>query len=101
MHELFLTAGIGDDDRPRALQILQGYCAMKPMEILRRRMFWTAPANSRTSFGRTFLANQGPKASIWRTLQEHLKRQTYVVTLLYDVERGQFPKSEALVEERL
>ena len=100
MHELFLTASLGDDDRPRALQVLQGYCAMKPMEILRRRMFWTGPLARNNGFDPTFIASQGPRTPFWRLLNEQLVRQAYVVTVLYDVEREQFSKPETLPEER-
>jgi len=34
------------------------------------------------------------RAEIWRSLHEQLIRQSYIITLLYDVDRTQFGQSE-------
>jgi mediator of RNA polymerase II transcription subunit 18 len=100
MHELFLTAAIGDEDRQRALQILQGYCAMPPTPLLRRRLYWNGPLVNNRGLDLASLVSQGPRARFWVGLHEQLVRQAYTVLLLYDVKRGQFPKLEALAEEK-
>jgi mediator of RNA polymerase II transcription subunit 18 len=100
MHELFLTAAIGDNDRPKALQILQGYCAMSPTTVLRRRLYWAGPLTHNRGIDSAFIMAQGPKVPSWRALNEQLIRQAYMVTLLYDINRDQFPKPEASAEEK-
>ncbi|KAE8453125.1 hypothetical protein EG329_012312 [Mollisiaceae sp. DMI_Dod_QoI] len=92
MHELFLTTHIGNDDLQRALRILQGYCGMSPVNILRRRLTWEGP-RTRTPKGidPAFITRQPPpKVGQWRGLSEQLARQSYVLTLIYDVDREQF-----------
>lgn len=100
MHELFLTAYISDDDRPRALQILQGYCAMSPTPILRRRLYWNGPLIHNRGFDPAFVAAQGQKARFWSNLNDQLIRQAYTVLLIYDVTRDQFPKPDVPAEEK-
>ena len=100
MHELFLTAGITEFDRPRTLQILQGYCAMSPVPVLRRRLYWNGPLVNNRGFDAMFLAAQGQKTRLWNTLHEQLIRQAYTVILFYDVDRDQFPKPDTPAEEK-
>ena len=102
MHELFLTAHIGDVDRPRALQILQGYCAMSPTPLLRRRLYWNGPLFHNRGLDPAFLMAlaQGQRAQFWRSLHEQLIRQAYIVILLYDITRDQFPRPEVPAEEK-
>jgi mediator of RNA polymerase II transcription subunit 18, fungi type len=100
MHELFLTAHIGNDDLTRSVQILQGYCAMSPTPLLRRRLFWNGPLTHNRGLHPGFLAAQGPKTRLWRSLSEQLIRQAYIVVLLYDITRDQFPKPETPAEEQ-
>lgn len=100
MHELFLTAHIGEEDCPKALQILQGYCAMSPTSILRRRLYWNGPLLHNRGLDPAFIAAQGQRARFWSSLSEQLIRQAYTVLLLYDVTRDQFPKADATAEEK-
>lgn len=99
MHELFLTAHIGEEDCPRALQILQGYCAMSPTPILRRRLYWNGALVHNRGLDQVFITAQGQKARFWSSLHEQLIRQAYTVLLLYDVTRDQFPKVDTPAEE--
>jgi mediator of RNA polymerase II transcription subunit 18 len=100
MHELFLTAAVTEYDRIRALQILQGYCAMSPVPVLRRRLYFNGSPQHNRGFDPAFIAAQGPKARVWSMLNEQMIRQAYTVVLLYDIDRDQFPKPDTPVEER-
>jgi mediator of RNA polymerase II transcription subunit 18 len=101
MHELFLTAQIGEEERPRALQILQGYCAMRPTPVLRRRLYWNGPLVHNRGLDPAFVTAQGQRARFWSNLNEQLIRQAYTVLVLYDVTRDQFPKPDTPVDEKL
>lgn len=100
MHELFLTTTVTDYDRPRALQILQGYCAMSPVAVLRRRLYWNGPLVHNRGFDPALIAAQGQKARLWNALHEQIVRQAYTLILLYDVDREQFAKPGSSTEER-
>jgi mediator of RNA polymerase II transcription subunit 18 len=92
MHELFLTTQVANDDVQKALRILQGYCAMSPVNILRRRMTFEGPRTKNPKgIDPAFITKQPPpKVPQWRGLSEQLARQSYVLTLVYDVDRDQF-----------
>ena len=94
MHELFLTTSIRGEDCSHVTRILQGYCAMKPSPLLRRRLIWGGPTNrnSYKGFAAEFIVSQGSKSAMWRTLSEQIIRQSYFITLLYDIKRDQFPR---------
>ena len=97
MHELFLSTQVANDDLQRALRILQGYCGMKPVSFLRRRLIWEGPRmrNGLKGVEAGFLKDRKPpKDVIWRGLHEQLIRQSYIITLLYDVNRDQFGQGE-------
>lgn len=100
MHELFLTAHISEDDGPRALQILQGYCAMSPTPILRRRLYWNGPLVHNRGLDLASLMPQGQRARFWNSLNEQLIRQAYTILLLYDITQDQFPKSNTPIDEK-
>ena len=100
MHELFLSTSVNNDDLERALRVLQGYCGMKPVKLLRRRLLWEGPRmrNNLKGIDTNFLRSQekvsrenGP---LWRNLHEQLIRTSYVITLIYDVDRDQFGRTE-------
>ena len=100
MHEAFLTAHVADDDQPLALKILQGHCAMKPEYQLHRRMYFQGPRGRVPGFNQAFLARQPPQRSLlWRSLQEQLNRQTYVIQLIYELSRDQFGKPKTAEED--
>ncbi|KAN0108125.1 Mediator complex, subunit Med18 [Hyaloscypha variabilis] len=94
MHELFLSTQVANEDLQRALRILQGYCGMKPVTFLRRRLIWEGPRmrNGLKGIDAGFLKRQSQP--IWRSLHEQLIRQSYIITLLYDVKREQFGEGE-------
>jgi mediator of RNA polymerase II transcription subunit 18, fungi type len=95
MHELFLTAHVPNEDIDRSLRVLQGYCSMNPVSLLRRRLVWEGPRSRQLKgIDPAFIARQGPKAPFWRSLHEQLTRQSYVITLIYDIDREQFGKGE-------
>ena len=76
---------------PTAAKILQGLCEMTPTPILRRRLVWDAPMTNRKSIDAAFIQKQGPKAPLWKILNEQLMRQPYVIQTVYDLEKDQFP----------
>jgi mediator of RNA polymerase II transcription subunit 18 len=95
MHELFLTAQVSGDDLQRSLRVLQGYCGMKPVSLLRRRLIWEGPkSRSLKGIDPAFVKKQGPKQPLWRSLHEQLIRQSYIITLVYDVDRSHFGQLE-------
>jgi mediator of RNA polymerase II transcription subunit 18, fungi type len=96
MHELFLSTQVANDDIQRALRILQGYCGMKPVTLIRRRLMWEGPrTRNLKGIDPTFISKQQPaKEPYWRSLHEQLIRQSYIVTLIYDVDRDQFGRAE-------
>lgn len=92
MHELFLSAHVPNDDVQRALRILQGYCGMSPVTLLRRRLIYEGPRlRQLRGIDPAFVTKQGPgKLPSWRSLHEQLIRQSYVITLVFDVNRDHF-----------
>jgi len=96
MHELFLSTQVANEDLQRALRILQGYCGMKPVTLIRRRLMWEGPrTRSLQGIDPKFLQRQQPvKEPFWRSLHEQLIRQSYIITLIYDVDRDQFGRVE-------
>ena len=93
MHELFLTSIIPDYDLSRAVRILQGYCGMKPQTFLCRRLIWEGPKlrTGLKGIPNDVISKQTPaKAPLWKTLHEQLVRQSYIVTLVYEVEKSAF-----------
>ncbi len=71
---------------------------MKPVNFLRRRLIWEGP-RARTGLkgvDQSIYNRQPPlrERHIWKGLHEQLVRQTYIITLLYDVDRDQFGQGE-------
>jgi mediator of RNA polymerase II transcription subunit 18 len=70
---------------------------MKPVTFLRRRLIWEGPRmrSGLKGIDPGFLHRQSPlREPLWRSLHEQLIRQSYIITLLYDVDRDQFGQSE-------
>ncbi|KAB8288864.1 hypothetical protein EYC80_010767 [Monilinia laxa] len=104
MHELFLSASVENEDVSRALRILQGYCGMIPQQFIRRRLVFEGPRsrNNLKGLDPSFLKQQPPnKLFWWKNLNDQLIRQSYILTLIYDVDRNQFgqPAKEIGSEE--
>jgi hypothetical protein len=94
MHELFLIAPIENDALEQTLKILQGYCVMKPIPTIHRRMFFKGPLSNTKPIDPAFIARQdSEKGPLWKSLSEVLARQAYYVTLLYEMEKNEFPKA--------
>ncbi|KAL2073194.1 hypothetical protein VTL71DRAFT_10518 [Oculimacula yallundae] len=94
-HELFLTAIVANEDLETTLKILQGYCAMSPINVLTRKLTWEGP-RTRTPSGidPRFLKNQPAKnVPEWTGLSAQLARQSYILHLLYEVDRQTFGKA--------
>jgi mediator of RNA polymerase II transcription subunit 18, fungi type len=100
MHELFLSTTVTNEDLQRALRILQGYCGMKPVTFTRRRLIWEGPRarSGLKGVDQGIYKRQPPirEAHLWKGLHEQLVRQSYIITLLYDVDRDQFGQSVKL-----
>ncbi|KAH8685610.1 mediator of RNA polymerase-like protein II transcription subunit 18 [Tricladium varicosporioides] len=93
MHELFLTANIHNEDLSRAVKILQGYCGMKPDIALCRRLMWEGPKirNNLKGIDPAFIERQVLlKRAYWNSLHQQLVKQSYVVTLIYEVDKSDF-----------
>ncbi|KAG9235052.1 mediator complex, subunit Med18 [Amylocarpus encephaloides] len=96
-HELFLTTSVYNDDIPRAVRILQGYCGMKPQASLRRRLVWEGPRQrpGLRDFDPAFISRQPPgRAEAWKYLHGQMIRQSYIITLIYEVERSAFGQAQ-------
>ncbi|CZT10642.1 uncharacterized protein RAG0_15064 [Rhynchosporium agropyri] len=95
-HELFLTAIVANEDFETTLKILQGYCAMSPTNVLTRKLTWEGP-RTRTPSGidPKFIRNQPlQKIPQWNGLSVQLARQSYIMHLLYEVDRQSFGKDD-------
>ncbi|ESZ97092.1 hypothetical protein SBOR_2522 [Sclerotinia borealis F-4128] len=100
MHELFLSASVDSEDVSRALRLLQGYCGMIPQHFIRRRLVFEGPRsrNNLKGLDPSFLKQQSPNKQFWwKNLNDQLIRQSYVLTLIYDVDRSQFGQPEKQV----
>ena len=67
---------------------------MSPVHLIRRKLLWTGPSPRTKGMEPSFIMAQGPRIPLWRTLNEQLVRQPYIVALLYEVGKDKFPKSE-------
>lgn len=104
MHELFLSASVDSEDVSRALRILQGYCGMIPQQFIRRRLVFEGPRsrNNLKGLDASLLKQQPPNKQFWyKNLNDQLIRQSYVLTVIYDVDKSQFgqPAKEVGSEE--
>ncbi|KAM0132832.1 hypothetical protein ACHAP3_005647 [Botrytis cinerea] len=93
MHELFLSASVDSEDVSHSLRVLQGYCGMIPQHSIRRRLVFEGPRsrNNLKGLDPSFLKAQPPNKQFWwKSLNEQLIRQSYVLTLIYDVDKSQF-----------
>lgn len=69
---------------------------MKPVTLLRRRLIWEGPRT------RSSLKGIDPgllQKQPWKSLYDQLVRQSYVIALLYDIDRDQFGQSEKAADE--
>jgi mediator of RNA polymerase II transcription subunit 18 len=69
---------------------------MKPVTLLRRRLIWEGPrTRNLKGIDPTFLQKQlATKEPSWRYLHEQLVRQSFIITLIYDIDRDQFGRTE-------
>lgn len=103
MHELFLTTTVDNAVITRACQVLQGYCAMSPVTILRRRLVWKAPQPPNNhGINPVLIDRSDPRTQqntpMWKSLNEQLLRQPYVVVLQYEHKKEQFREAVEGVE---
>lgn len=96
MHELFLIAHLSDDDVQRALRIFQGYCGMSPVTLLRRRMTFEGPRLKQLKgIDPTVIQNQKREnQNLWKNLHTQITRQSYVITLIFDINKDHFGQPE-------
>jgi hypothetical protein len=97
MHELFLTAHLSDDDVQRAIRILQGYCGMSPVTLVRRRMLFEGPRLRQQLKGidPVFVSKQPQgKQLLWKSLHEQITRQAYIIALIFDINKDHFGQPE-------
>jgi mediator of RNA polymerase II transcription subunit 18 len=104
MHELFLCDIIPEGNMQQVMRILQGHCGMTPVSFIRREQLWEGPRNRNAlkSLDQKFISAQVPeKATQWRNLSEALSRQTYMLTLSYEITRSKFGEAEGKDESEL
>jgi mediator of RNA polymerase II transcription subunit 18, fungi type len=92
MHELFTSAAVPHSLVDDVLKILQGLCAMTPVRHLERRLIFEGPkAPPLLGIRGAHLQKQNPNnIPLWRELHEQLVRQSYYITISYDVDEAQF-----------
>jgi mediator of RNA polymerase II transcription subunit 18 len=102
MHELFLISHLSDDEVQRALRIFQGYCGMSPVTLLRRRMTFEGPRLKQLKgIEPTFIKDQERgKQHLWRSLHDQITRQSYVITLIFDINKDHFGQPEVSESRR-
>jgi mediator of RNA polymerase II transcription subunit 18, fungi type len=92
MHELFISAAVPHTLVDEVLKILQGLCAMTPMRHLERRLIFEGP-KSPPLLGMKGAQLQNPNIAngpLWKELHEQLVRQSYYITISYDIDKTQF-----------
>lgn len=94
MHELFTSAAVPHMLLDEVLKILQGLCAMTPMRHLEHRLIFEGPkVPPLLGIRGAQLQNQNPNnISLWKDLHERLVRQSYYITVCYDIDEAQFGK---------
>jgi mediator of RNA polymerase II transcription subunit 18, fungi type len=92
MHELFTTAAIPHTLVGEILKILQGLCGMTPMRQLERRLVFEGPkAPPLIGIGVSQLQGRNQlNIRLWRELHEQLIRQSYYITICYEVDEAEF-----------
>jgi mediator of RNA polymerase II transcription subunit 18, fungi type len=95
MHELFTSAAVPHTLVDEVLKILQGLSAMTPMRHLERCLIFEGPkAPPLLGLRVAQLQNQNSvNALLWKELHEQLVRQSYYITISYDIDEAQFGKS--------
>lgn len=95
MHELFTSAIVPHTLVDEVLKILQGLCAMTPIRHLERRLIFEGPkVPPLLGMRGAQLQNQNSaNAPLWKELHEQLVRQSYYITISYDIDEAQFGKS--------
>jgi mediator of RNA polymerase II transcription subunit 18, fungi type len=75
---------------------------MKPVTFLRRRLIWEGPRQRSGLKGiDPGLLQKMPQARqpLWKILHDQLVRQSYIITLVYEVDRDQFGRGEKAADE--
>jgi mediator of RNA polymerase II transcription subunit 18 len=104
MHELFLCDVVPEGTVEQVMRILQGHCGMSPVSFIRREQIWEGPRNRNAlkSLDQNLVNKQHPeKVRQWRILNEALSRQTYMVSLSYEISRSSFGEAEGKDESEL
>jgi mediator of RNA polymerase II transcription subunit 18 len=95
MHELFTSAAVPHTLVDEVLKILQGLCAMTPMRSLEHRLIFEGPKAPPLLGIRGVQQQNRNQANflLWRELHDQLVRQSYYITISYDIDEAQFGKS--------
>lgn len=77
---------------PDALKIIQGLCGMNPIYRLERRLIFEGPkANPLVGLNAANLQSRKPaNIPLWRELNEQLVRQSYYISVSYQVKKEDF-----------
>lgn len=101
MHQLLTTAAVPHTLVNEVLKILQGLCGMTPIRQLERRLIFEGPkVPPLLGIGESQLQSRTQRnLSLWRELSEQLVRQSYYITIVYEVDETQFGKSASNGQE--
>ncbi|CAD6500458.1 BgTH12-07635 [Blumeria graminis f. sp. triticale] len=90
MHEVFLESIILQEDLEKTVQVLQGYCNMAPANLLRRKTYWQGPKIRNPkglNLEHDIVKLAAPaKKLLWKSLHEYLSKQSYVLTVTYNID---------------
>lgn len=89
MHELFLTAIIGEGDCEQAQAILQGFCAMSAKQTVKYLVYFSGPNKPRgfPNLKKFFEEQKTDRQQVrlWTELGQNISRQSYVMQGRYDI----------------
>lgn len=94
MHELSTTAAIPHTLVGEVLKILQGLCGMTPIRQLERRLIFEGPkAPPLLGIGASQMQGRNQvNIRLWGELHEQLIRQSYYITIYYEIDEAEFGK---------
>jgi mediator of RNA polymerase II transcription subunit 18 len=97
MHELFITSVVPDRVVIGTLQILQGLCGMNPVHKYERRLVFEGPrAPPLKGIATAHLQSRNrANNSLWKELHGQLIRQSYYITVMYEIDEIHFGDSRS------
>jgi hypothetical protein len=94
MHELFTTAVVPNSAVFEILKILQGLCGMTPVHQSERRLIFEGPKSGPlVGIPPQLPDRKRENVQLWKELHQQLVRQSYYITISYDVTETHFGQS--------